>query len=145
MINTGAIQPSNNPWVSAVVLVRKKIGKLCFCIDLRKLNSLMVKDTYSIPRIQATLECLQGAVWFTHLDLKSGYWQVELEEASKALTAFKVGPLGFYECKQMPFGLMNAPATFQHLMDTCLGNLQFPWYVIYLDDVIIFATTQKSI
>ena len=85
----------------------------------------MVKHAYSIPRIQDTLDCLQGAVWFTLLDLKSGYWQMELAEASKALTAFTVGPLGFYKYDQMPFGLKNALATFQCLMETCLGNLQF--------------------
>ena len=72
----------------------------------------MVKDAYSIPRIQDTLDCLQGAVWFTLLDLKSGYWQVALEEASKALTAFMVGPLRFCECEQVLFGLMNALVTF---------------------------------
>ena len=65
MIDVGAIRPSNSAWASAVVLVRKKEGKLCFYIDLRKLNSLMVKDVYSIPRMQDTLDCLQGAVWFT--------------------------------------------------------------------------------
>ena len=81
------------------VLVMKKNGKLCFCIDLRKLNSLMVKDTCSIPLVQVTLDCLQGAVWFTLLDLKSRYWQVELEEANTALTAFTVYPLRFYECR----------------------------------------------
>ena len=85
----------------------------------------MIKDTYSILRIQDILDCLQGAVWFTLLDLKSGYWQVELEEASKILMAFTVGPLRFYMHKQMLFGLMNTLAMFQHLMETCLGNLQF--------------------
>ena len=85
----------------------------------------MVKDAYSMPRIQDTLDCLQGAVWFTLIDLKSGYWQVELKEASKALTAFTVGCLRFYRCEQMPFGLMNAATTFQHLIETCFGNLQF--------------------
>ena len=60
-----------------------------------------------------------------YLDLKNGYCQVEPEEASKALTAFTVDPLAFYECKQMPFGLMNTPVMFQHLKETCLGNLQF--------------------
>ena len=85
----------------------------------------MVKNTYSILRIQDTLDCLQGAVWFTLLDLKSRYWQVELEDTSKALMAFTVGPLRFYKCKQMPFGLMNTLVTFQCFMETCWGNLQF--------------------
>ena len=99
MIDVGAIQPSNNPWASIIALVRKKNGKLCFCIDLKKLNSLIVKDAYSITRIQDTLDCLQGAVWFTLLGLKSGYWNMELKGARKALMAFTVGFFGFYECK----------------------------------------------
>ena len=78
-----------------------------FCIDLRKLNVRTVKDAYSLPRIEETLDCLIGAQWFTSLDLKLGYWQVELDEESKALTAFTVGPLGFYQCEHMPFGLTN--------------------------------------
>ena len=78
-----------------VVLVRKKSGKLDFGIDLRKLNSLMVKDAYSIPGIQDIPDCLQGAVWLTLLDLKIGHWQVELKEASKALNTLTVGTFGF--------------------------------------------------
>ena len=78
------------------MLVRKKDGSLRFCIDLRKLNARTIKDAYSLPRIEETLDCLNGAQWFTSLDLKLGYWQVELNEESKALTAFTVGPLGLY-------------------------------------------------
>ena len=100
IINTGAIWPSNSPLATAIILVRKKNGKLCFCIDLRKLNSLMVKDAYKLLKLQDTLDCLQGAVWFTLLDLKSGYWQEELEETSKALTALMVGSLAFYQWDQ---------------------------------------------
>ena len=77
------------------------------------------------PRIQDTLAYLQGVVWFTLLHLKSRYWQVELKEASKALMAFMVGPIRFHKCEWMPFGLMNALEMFQHLMETCLGDLQF--------------------
>ena len=144
MINIEAIWLSSSPWASAIVLVREKKGKLHFCINLKKLKSLMVKDGYSIPRIQDTLDCLYGAVWFTLLDLKSSYLQVELKEASNALTSFTVGPLGLYEYERMPFGLTNGPATFQHLMETSLGNLQFWWCIIYLDDIIIFAPTLRA-
>ena len=83
-------------------------------------------------------------MWFALLDLKIRYWQVELKEASMALTAFLVGPLRFYNCEQMPFGLMNALATFHCLIETCLGNLQFQLCIIYLDDIIIFAATPKE-
>ena len=73
------------------------------------------------------------------LDLKSGYWQVEMDKESKPLTAFTVGPLGFYKCERMPFGLTNAPASFQRLMETCLGNLNLHWCIIYLDVIVIFS------
>ena len=69
------------------------------CIDLWKLNARMIKNAYSLPKIDETLDCLHGAEWFSPLDLKSRYWQVEMEENSKALTAFTIGPLGFYKCE----------------------------------------------
>ena len=136
MIQVGAIRRSNSPWANAVVLVRKKDGSLHFCIDLRKLNARMIKDAYSLPCIDKTLGCLGGAVIFTSLDLKSGYWQVEMDEESKAL--------GFYECERMPFGLTNAPATFQHLMESCLGELHLNWCIIYLDDITVFFKTPEE-
>ena len=103
MLDIGAICKSHSLWASAVVLVRKKDGGLRFCIDLRKLNERTIKDAYSLPQIDETLDSLQGSQWFSSLDLKSGYWQVEMDEESKPLTAFTVGLLGFYECKRMPF------------------------------------------
>ena len=140
MLDVGGIRPSNSPWASAVVLVWKKDGKLWFCINPQKLNARTIKDAYSLPRIDETLDCLNGAEWFYSLDLKSGYWQVEMEEDSKSLTAFTLGPLGFYKCKHMPFGLTNAPATFQWLMQSCLGNLYLHYCIIYLDDAIFGGT-----
>ena len=102
---------------------RKEDGGLRLCIDLCKLNSQTVKDGYALPRIEDTLECLHGAVWFPTLYLKSGYWQVELEEEAKPMTAFTMGLLEFWECERMHFGLTNAPATFQRLMESYLGEL----------------------
>ena len=98
MLDIGAIQQSTSPWASPVVLVLKKDGSLCFCIDLRKLNNQTIKDAQSLPKIEDSLDCLDGATIFTSLDLQSEYWQVELTEASRPLTAFTKGPLGFYEC-----------------------------------------------
>ena len=118
MLDIAAICRSTSPWPSPVVLVHKKDGSLQFCIDLRKLNNQTIKDAQSLPRIEDSLNCLDGGTIFTSLDLQSGYWQVEMTEASKPLTAFTIGPLGFYKCVQMPFGLTNALATFQHLMET---------------------------
>ena len=138
MLDIGAIRCSNSPWSSPVVLVRKKDGSLRFCIDLRKLNAQTVKDAYSIPHIKNVLDSLNRVCILTSLNLKSGYWQVELDEESIPLTAFTVGPLGFYECIQMSFGLTNTPVTFQRLMESCLGDLHLNWCIIYLDDIIIF-------
>ena len=144
MLQIGAIRRSSSPWASAIVLVRKKDGALRFCIDLRKLNERTVKDAYSLPWIEDSLDSLNGSCIFTSIDLKSGYWQVELDEKSIPLTAFTVGPLGFYECVRMPFGLTNALATFQRLMESCLGELHLNWCIIYLDDVIVFSKTPEE-
>ena len=144
MLDIGAIRRSSSPWASPVVLVCKKDGSLRFCIDLSKLNARTVKDAYSLPRIEDALDSLNGACIFTSLDLKSGYWQVKLDKESIPLTAFTVGPLGFYECVRMPFGLTNAPATFQRLMESCLGELHLDWCIIYLDDIIIFSRTPND-
>ena len=144
MLDLGAIRLSNSPWASAIVLVRKKDGRLRFCIDLRKLNNRTVKDAYSLPRIESILDSLGGAQIFSTLDLKAGYWQVEMAEECKAYTAFTCGPLAFYECDTMPFGATNAPATFQRLMHDCLGELNINWCIVYLDDIIIFSDTKEE-
>ena len=144
MLDIGAIHNSHSLWASMVVLGQKKGGGLRFCFDLRKLNNRTVKDTYSLSHIDETLDSLQGSQWFSSLDLKSGYWQVKMDEESKPLTVFTVGPLGFYVCKRMPFGLTNAPATFQRLMETCPGDLNLYWCIIYLDDMIIFSKDPAS-
>ena len=144
MLAVGAIQKSTSPWASPMVLVCKKDGSLQFCIDLRKLNNQTIKDAQSLPRIEDSLDCLNGAAIFMSLDLQSGYWQVEMTEDSKPLTAFTVGPLGFYECVWMPYGLTNAPATFQHLMETCLEEMHLKWCIIYLDNIIVFSKTPEE-
>ena len=141
MLDAGAIRPSKSPYSSNVVIVRKKDGTIRFCVDFRKLNNRTVKDAYAIPRTEETLHLLAGAKYFTKLDLRSGYWQVEIEEEDKPKTAFQVGTLGFYEFHRMPFGLCNAPATFQRLMELCMGDMNLRECLVYLDDVIIFSTT----
>ena len=141
MLEAGAIRPSKSPYSSNVVIVRKKDGSIRFCVDFRKLNSRTIKDAYAIPRTEDTLHLLAGAKYFSKLDLRSGYWQVEIEEDDKPKTAFQVGTLGFYEFHRMPFGLCNAPATFQRLMEMCMGEMNLKECLVYLDDVIIFSTT----
>ncbi|MCG8049378.1 MAG: reverse transcriptase family protein, partial [Candidatus Thiodiazotropha endolucinida] len=141
MLAADAIRPSHSPFSSNVVLVRKKDGSLRFCIDFRKLNLRTIKDAQAIPRIEDSLHLLAGSKFFTKLDLKAGYWQVELKEEDKAKTAFQVGNIGFFECNRMPFGLCNAPATFQRLMERAMGELNLRDCLIYLDDIIIFSET----
>ena len=139
MLALDAIRVSQSPYASPVVLIRKPNGKIRFCIDFRKLNPRTKKDAYSLPRIDEMYDSLYGAKWFSSLDIKSAYWQVEVEEADKEKTAFTVGPLGFYECNWMPFGLSNAPATFQRLMESCLGDMNMQSCLIYLDDIVVFS------
>ena len=96
MLAIGAIQKLHSPWASTVILVQKKEWSLRFCINLRKLNSWTVKDAFSLPHSDEILDSLQGSQWFSSLKLKSGYGQVEMDEESKLLTTFTVGPLEFH-------------------------------------------------
>ena len=104
----------------------------------------MKKDSYPLPRIQEALESLVGTSHFSCLDLKSGFWQIKMDEVSKQYTTFTMGNLGFFECDRMPFGLCNAPATFQWLMQNCMGELNFIYCLIYLDDLIMFLRTAEE-
>ena len=137
MLDAGVICPSNSPWC-------KKDGLLHFCIDFRKLNSLTVKDSHPLPHICETLESLAGAAHFSMFDMNSGFWQVPMDEESKQYTAFTLGSMGLYKCESMPFGLCNAPPTFQRLMQNCLGELNLTYCLIYLDDVIVFSYTPED-
>ncbi|KZS06381.1 Uncharacterized protein APZ42_030182 [Daphnia magna] len=121
-----------------VVLVEKKYKSLRFCVDYRKLNSVTIKDSFPLPRIDTTLDQLHGKKFFTTLDLASGYWQIELEESAKEKTAFIVEN-NLYQFKRMAFGLCNAPATFQRTMNYVLRDVLGKKALVYLDDVIIFS------
>ena len=102
------------------------------------------KDSYPLPRIQEALESLVGARHFSCLDLKLGFWQIKMEKASKQYIAFTVGNLGFFKCDHMPFGICNVPATFQKLMQNCLGKLNLIFCLIYLDNIIVFLWTTEE-
>ena len=143
MLKRGLIEPSTSPWSSPIVLVTKKDGSRRFCVDYRKLNSVTVKDSYPIPRIDESLDSLTGAKWFSTLDLSSGYWQVELDQDAKEKSAFVVRG-GLYQWTVMPFGLCNAPSTFERLMENIMTGLQWEVLLIYLDDIIVFGKTVEE-
>ena len=109
-----------------------------WCIDYRRLNEVTVKDAYPIPRIDMSIDCLGSAQFFSTLDLQAGYWQLMLEETSRPKTAF-ITKYGLYEYTKLPFGLYNAPSTFQRCMELIFRGLQWSELLIYLDDIIIFS------
>ena len=124
-------------------MAQKKDGSVRFCVDYRKWNAVTIKDAYPLPQIDDTLDTLSGSKWFSTLDLLSGYWQVEMSQRDSHKTAF--GTLqGLFEFKVMPFGLCNAPSTFQRLMDLVLAGLQWSRCLVYLDDVIILGRTFRE-
>ena len=116
MLKAGVIEPATSEWASPVVLITKKDGSIRFCVDYRKLNALTVKDSYPLPRMDECLDSLGDATIFSTLDCNSGYWQIPIEERDRDKTAF-VTHCGVHRFKRMPFGLCNAPATFQRALD----------------------------
>ena len=138
MQKIGVIKPSKSPWSSPVVLVRKRDGTLHFCVDYRVLNSVTKPDVFPLPRINDLLDQLGKSKYYTTLDLVSGYWQIRVHANGQEKTAFATHQ-GLYEFRVMPFGVMNAPAVFQRLMQRVLSGLQF--ISVYLDDVIVYSET----
>lgn len=143
LLDAGVIRESESPFSSPIVVVRKKNGQIRLCVDYRKLNLQTVKDAYALPRLDDTFIALSGTKWFSTLDLKSGYYQIEVEENDKPKTAF-VCPLGFWEFNRMPQGVTNAPSTFQRLMEKCMGDMHLKEVVVFLDDLIVFSQTLEE-
>jgi len=140
MAQNGIIQRSTSPWSSPVVIVKKPDGSARFCVDYRKLNKITKKDVYPLPCIDDILDRLGNKTYFTTLDMASGYWQIAIKEEDKEKTAF-ISCTGLWEFNVMPFGLCNAPATFQRMMDRVLEDLGWKIGRDYIDDLIIGSTT----
>ena len=144
MIDKGVIVPSKSPYSSPIVMVPKKDGSIRMCIDYRRLNSDTVKDAYPLPRIGQTIDALQGAGFFSSLDLASGYWQIPVAAQDRHKTAFCTPDGGLYECLKMPFGLTNAPPTFQRHMNEIFREVLYKHVLIFLDDVLTYSRTPEG-
>ena len=140
MLANDICEPSFSPWASNVVLVKKSDGTLRFCIDYRQLNNLTVKDSYPLPRIDTCFDALGGARYFSTLDLRQGYWQVENDPETADKTTF-ITRKGAFKFKVLPFGLSNAPAVFQRLMNLVMQGLTWEACLVFLDDIIVLSST----
>ncbi|MCG8048996.1 MAG: reverse transcriptase domain-containing protein, partial [Candidatus Thiodiazotropha endolucinida] len=140
MLKKDVITPSKSPWASGIVLVKKKDGSKRFCVDYRRLNDVTIKDAYPLPRIDESLDQLAGSKWFSCLDMNAGYWQVELDPEDRKKTAF-ISRKGLFEFKVLPFGLCNAPASFERLIEIVLAGLHWETCLVYLDDIIVCGKT----
>ena len=141
MLELGVLEHSQSPWGFPAILLPKKDGGIRVCIDYRDLNAITKTDAYPLPRIDEMLDRLHGAKYFSKLDCKSAYWMIRMAEESKDLTAV-ITPFGKYSFNYMPFGLKNAPSTFQRAMDWVLAPLDYAYP--YLDDIIVFSPSWKE-
>ena len=137
MLDDGIFERSTSAWASPLVIVKKPSGDLRICVDYRRVNEQTVKDSHPLPNITATLDEMAGAKWFSSFDLVSGYYQIEVLPEDQEITAF-VSPYGLFQYRRMPFGLSNAPSTFQRDLTQVLSMKDL---VTYLDDIICFYKT----
>lgn len=140
MLHDGIIEPSTGPWAAPVVIVTKPGSDPRFCVDFRGLNQVSQRDSYPLPRIDESLDFLARGKFITTLDLARGYWQVAVAEDSRPKTAF-ISHCGLFQFRVLPFGLCNAPATFQRLMNNVLAGLIYKTCAVYLDDIVVASPT----
>jgi transposase InsO family protein len=140
MRQAGVIEPCSSPWSSNVVLAKKSDGTLRFCVDYRKLNDLTYKDSFPLPRIDTCLDALGGSMYFSTMDLRSGFWQVAIDPRDADKTAF-VTRKGQFRFNVLSFGLANSPSVFQRLMSMLLAGLHWDVCLVYIDDIIVMGRT----
>lgn len=138
LVEAGIIEQSSSPSAAPAVLVKRKNGTWCFCVDYRLLNDVTCKDSHPLPRIDNTLDYIVGSCWFSSLNLRSDYWQVELAPEACPKTTFSIGQ-GLWQCKVMPFGLCNASATFEHLMERLPADIPWRCCVVNLDNLLSYT------
>ena len=143
MLSNGVITESTSPWNSPIVVVTKKDGDIRLCIDYRKLNAATRRPIYPMPDTQELFNSLSGALYFSSLDLSSGYYQVPMNERDAEKTAFTTKK-GHFHFLKMPFGLTGAPATFQSLMHSVFRSENWLKCVIYLDDILVFGSSGRE-
>ena len=144
MLENGVIRPSNSPYSSPLSIAIKKDGTPRICLDFRKINNITKNDAKAIPSVDEMIDLLHGKTTFSSLDLVQGFHQQELEESSKQFTAFNAGPLGLFEYQRLPFGIKNASASFQRMMEYVLSDLLPSTCLVYIDDVIVHSYTQAE-
>ena len=144
MAEKDLIEPSTSPWSSPVIAVPKKKGGIRICIDYRKLNQVTIPDSQPLPRCQDCLDALGGSKWFSTMDLRSGFHQLEIHESSRPYTAFCIPGHGLWQFKVVPQGAMNSPAVFERLMEKVFTGLTYITLLIYLDDIIVYGKTFEA-
>jgi len=141
MLSEGVVEPSDSPWCSPVLLVKKKSGDFRFCFDGRKLNQVTVKDAYPLPRIDHILDRLRDAKYLSTIDLRQAFWQIPLDSESKPKTAFAIPGRGLFNFTVLPFGLANSPKVMQRMIDKIFGPELEPFIFCYIDDIVISTSS----
>lgn len=144
LLDEDIVEPSTSGWSSPIILVPKKEGGYRFCVDFRKLNKVTKKDAYPLPYVSAILDRLKTTRYLSSLDIKSAYYQIKLKPSSREYTAFTVPGRGLFQFKRLCFGLTNAPACWQRLIDRVLGSDLEENIFVYLDDIIIISDTYEK-